>query len=155
MGFDRKENFRSSFKEDRKSNKAPKRCRKQDGVPHGRALGSTAVLQWPGPRTARRTAVRPAVPLPSTAVPPPQWRRFRVLQFFYLSFWDISRGPLPHFFESILGQNQEQDQSSQIRLISGCNLRIQACGFKFFIKSSLSFLFSSLVLVLVCVVHFC
>ena len=29
MGFDREEDFRSNFKEDRKSNEAPKTCRKQ------------------------------------------------------------------------------------------------------------------------------
>ena len=56
MGFDKKEDFRSSFKEDRKSNEAPKKCRKQAEEAHGRAPGSTTVLQHPGPSTAGRTA---------------------------------------------------------------------------------------------------
>jgi len=48
VGFDRKEDFRSSFKEDRKPNEGPKNCRKQGeeahgrpaatGAPHGRAV---------------------------------------------------------------------------------------------------------------------
>ena len=59
--------FRSSFKEDWKSNEAPKKRRKQGGAPHGRAPGNTAVLQWPGPRTAKRTAERLTVH-PGTAV---------------------------------------------------------------------------------------
>jgi len=46
MGFDRNEDFRSSFKEDKKSNEAPKRCRKQGKAAHGRAPGNMAVLQW-------------------------------------------------------------------------------------------------------------
>ena len=56
MGFDKKEDFRSSFKEDRKSNEAPKKCRKQGEVAHGHAPGSTAVLQWPGTCTAGRAS---------------------------------------------------------------------------------------------------
>ena len=52
MGFDRKEDFRSSFKEDRKPNEALKKCRKQGKEAHDRAPGSTAVLQCPGPPTA-------------------------------------------------------------------------------------------------------
>jgi len=52
MGFERKEDFRSSFKEDRKSSEAPKKCRKQIEALHGRAPGCTAVLQCPGPCTA-------------------------------------------------------------------------------------------------------
>ena len=51
MGFDRKENFRSSFKEDRKPNEALKKCRKQGEEAYGCAPGSTAVLQHPGPHT--------------------------------------------------------------------------------------------------------
>ena len=55
MGFDRKKDFRSNFKEDGKSNDAPKKCRKQREAAHGRAPSSTAVLQ----RQWSRTAVRP------------------------------------------------------------------------------------------------
>jgi len=44
VGFDRKEDFRSSFKEDGKSNEAPKKCRKQGEAAHGCAQGSTVVL---------------------------------------------------------------------------------------------------------------
>jgi len=58
VGFDRKEDFRSSFKEDRKSNEAPKKCRKQAEASHDRAPGCTAVLQRPGPRTAVRPTAR-------------------------------------------------------------------------------------------------
>jgi len=49
VGFVIKDDFRGSFKEDRKSNEAPKKCRKQGEPAHGRALGSTAVLPgaWP------------------------------------------------------------------------------------------------------------
>jgi len=43
VGFDRKEDFRSSFKEDRKSNKALKQRRKQGKAAHGRTPGSTAM----------------------------------------------------------------------------------------------------------------
>jgi len=56
VGFDRRDDFRSSFKEDRKSNEAPNKCRKQGEAAHDRAPGSTAVLQWPGPRTAGRAS---------------------------------------------------------------------------------------------------
>jgi len=69
IGFDKKEDFRSSFKEDRKSNEASKKCRKQDEAVHGRAPGSTAMLQWPGPRRAVRH---------STAMPTPNHARFYV-----------------------------------------------------------------------------
>jgi len=58
VDFDRKEDFRSSFKEDRKSNEAPKKCRKQVEASHGRAPGCTAMLQCPGSRTVERTVVR-------------------------------------------------------------------------------------------------
>jgi len=57
VGFDRKEDFRSSFKEDRKSNEALKRCRKQGEAEHDCAPGSTTMLQWPGPHTAVRLTV--------------------------------------------------------------------------------------------------
>ena len=61
MDFDRKEDFRSSFKEDRKSNEARKKYRKQAEASHGRAPGCTAVLQRPGPRKQlldqRRTSI--------------------------------------------------------------------------------------------------
>ena len=69
MGFDRKENFRSSFKEDRKPNEAPKKCRKQGEEAHGCAPGSTTMLQLPGPRTSVRQTMRPG-----TAVSCPQSR---------------------------------------------------------------------------------
>jgi len=62
VNFDRKEDFRSSFKEDRKSNEAPKKCRKQGEASHGRAPGCTAVLQRPGLHTTGRIAVSPTVP---------------------------------------------------------------------------------------------
>ena len=54
LSFDRKEDFRSSFKKDWKSNKDPKNGRIQGGASHG---------QWAGPCTARRTVMhlpRPA-----------------------------------------------------------------------------------------------
>jgi len=57
VDFNRKENFRSSFKEDRKSNEAPKMCRKQGEAAYDRAPGSTTVLQWQQPRTAVRPTV--------------------------------------------------------------------------------------------------
>ena len=41
-GFDRKEDFRSSFKEDKKPNEAQKKCRKQAEEAHGRAAVSGA-----------------------------------------------------------------------------------------------------------------
>ena len=47
MGFDRKEDFRSSFKEDRKSNEAPKKCRKQGEAAHDRAAVAGATHGWP------------------------------------------------------------------------------------------------------------
>ena len=56
MGFDRKEDFRSSFKEDRKSNEALKKCQKQGEAAHDRAPRSTAVLQRQGPCTADRAS---------------------------------------------------------------------------------------------------
>ena len=62
MGFDRKEDFRSSFKEDRKSNEAPKKCRKQGEAAHGRAPeqhGCTAAAVATYGRTHGR-AVPPA-----------------------------------------------------------------------------------------------
>ena len=42
MGFDRKEDFRSSFKEDRKSNEAPKKCQKQGEAAQGRTAAAMA-----------------------------------------------------------------------------------------------------------------
>ena len=54
MGFDRKEEFRNSFKEDKKLNEAPKKCQNQGVVAHGRAPGSMAVLQRPEPHTTWR-----------------------------------------------------------------------------------------------------
>jgi len=105
VGFDRKEDFRSSFKEDRKSNEAPKRCRKQGEAAHGRAPGSTAVLQWQYPCTDVRppcVGTRPVV-RPGTAGPCPCPSRPAFFLPTYLSSlhfladWEAS-------FESTLGR---------------------------------------------------
>jgi len=78
MDFDRKKDFRSNFKEEQRSDKAPKNSRKQGEGLHGRAPCSRVVLQSPGPRTVRRTAVRVLVRVPvrgSMAVSVPvRWR---------------------------------------------------------------------------------
>ena len=87
MGFDRKEDFRSSFKEDWKSNEAMKKRRKQGEASHGRAPGCTAVLQHPGLRTAGCTAVRPTV-CPSMAVPCPRLARLLVFSGFLFVSWE-------------------------------------------------------------------
>jgi len=102
VDFDRKEDFRSSFKEDRKSNEAPKRCRKQAEASHGRAPGCTAVLQCPRPRTAVRPTVRG-----HTAGPCPQSRAtcffLRLFRVFLHNFRGALSTSLRAYFRVELG----------------------------------------------------
>ena len=93
-GFDRKKDFRSSFKEDRKSNKAPKKCRKQGEAVHGRAPGqhgrAAAVVAMHG-RTHGRASDRAwAYGRPCR---PPSTRPifFRLLICFLFTFWGTSK----------------------------------------------------------------
>ena len=85
MGFDRKKDFRSSFKEDKKSNEARKKCLKQAEASHGRAAASGAThgcAAWH-----------------SRAVPSPRATAF--FSAFYLFLGGIFRGLSLDLFQSI------------------------------------------------------
>jgi len=66
VGFDRKEDFRSSFKEDKKPNEGPKKCQKQGKAAHGRVAMAGATNGRASTVHGARHGVRP-----STAVPAP------------------------------------------------------------------------------------
>ena len=75
MGFGRKKDFRSSFKEERKSNEAPKKRRKQGEASHDRAPGCTAA----------HPTVRPGTTMPCPS--PARGRVFRSFYFVSASFF--------------------------------------------------------------------
>ena len=54
--FDRREDFRSNFKEEQMSYKAHKNQRKKDKGSEDCAPRGTTMLNWPGPHTSRHTA---------------------------------------------------------------------------------------------------
>jgi len=94
VGFDRKEDFRSSFKEDGKSNEAPKKCREQGEAAHCRALGRAAV--------AGATHGRPCVIARPCRPPATRDSAFlRLFNCFHLGFL----GPLSTSFSRVLGEN--------------------------------------------------